>query len=134
MHDAFLAVCAQVETPVVRTLINGAPAPELPNRTGGGGRPGENTSDITCFVARAAVSNATSVRFTSLAGTDAEISVQSSYLPPADFIIQYARIMLDLLSTIFQEVLQLPVARLCLVYMTTIRADTAVAVRTAWTC
>ena len=47
---------ASVETPTVR--IKGQQAADLPNRTGGGGRPGENTSDITCLVAQMAADSA----------------------------------------------------------------------------
>ena len=123
---------ASVETPVVRILGNGSP--KLPNRTGGGGRPGENVSDITVLVARMAADEAKPFPLRSMAGKKFELRVQQSYHPKpptkqlASFIVAHSGILYDLLQLVLNEILCLPKkVKLQLVYMTTIRADTAVA-------
>ena len=123
---------ASVETPVVR--ISGNSAPQLPNRTGGGGRPGENVSDITVLVAKMAADEAKPFPLRSMAGKKFELRVQQSYQPKAPskhlagFIVAYSAILYDLLQLVLNEILRLPKKMtLQLVYMTTIRADTAVA-------
>jgi hypothetical protein len=114
----------------VRTTLaggGGGGGGALPNRTGGGGRPGENVSDITCLVAMTAAANALPVPLASPAGASTQLYVQSNYQPAEPFMLKFAGILHDLLSTIFMEVLLLPPELLRLVYMTTIRADTAIA-------
>jgi hypothetical protein len=124
---------ASVETPVVRIAGNKA-AVELPNRTGGGGRPGENVSDITVLVAKMAADRAKPYPLRSIANQKFELRVQESYRPKppetrlADFITSHAAILYDLMQVVMAEILKLPKKmKLQLVYMTTIRADTAVA-------
>eukprot|EP01052_Picozoa_sp_SAG31_P024616 SAG31_NODE_2108_length_6427_cov_7.816688_2_plen_856_part_00 len=123
---------ASVETPVVRILGNGAPA--LPNRTGGGGRPGENVSDITVLVAKMAADEAKPFPLRSMGGQTFELRVQKSYHPKpptndlAGFIVAHSAILYDLLQLVLDQILCLPkTIKLQLVYMTTMRADTAVA-------
>jgi len=107
---------ASVETPVVR--ITGPPGTPgtgaLPNRTGGGGRPGENVSDITVLVAKMAAESAAPFSARSPAGKKYELCVQDEYKPKppakhlAEFITSHAGILHDLLVTILSEILQLP--------------------------
>lgn len=84
-------------------------------------------SDITCLVAMTAATNALPVPLASPAGASTQLYVQSNYQPAEPFMLKFAGILHDLLSTIFMEVLLLPPELLRLVYMTTIRADTAIA-------
>ena len=106
----------------------------LPNRTGGGGRPGENVSDITVLVAKMAAENGAAFPCRSVGGAEFTLHVQESYQPKppetelAPFIVAHAAVLYDLLRTVTRRVLQLPDSMpIRLVYMTTIRADTAVA-------
>ena len=69
------------------------------------------------------------VALTSPAGASTQLHVQSNYQPAKPFMLKFAGILYDLLSMIFAEVLLLPRELLRLVYMTTIRADTAIAGR-----
>ena len=129
---------ASVETPTVR-VTGGGPKDVIPNRTGGGGRPGENVSDITCLVAQMAADNATPFALTAAAGLPTgeaktfELHVQESYQPKppatalAPFIVAHAALLHKLVRLICGRILRLPQQTATkLVYMTTIRADTAV--------
>ena len=124
---------ASVETPTVR-VVGGGEKPALPNRTGGGGRPGENVSDITCLVAQAAADSAEPFPLRAASGSKQfALHVQESYKPRppatalAPFIVAHAVLLHQLLEVICDRILQLPATMpFKLVYMTTIRADTAV--------
>ena len=107
---------ASVETPTVR--ITGPPGTlgtaALPNRTGGGGRPGENVSDITVLIAKMAVESAAPFPMRSAAGKKFELCVQDEYKPKppakhlAEFITSHAGVLHDLLMTVMTDILRLP--------------------------
>ena len=111
-----------------------APPPSPATAPRGGGRPGENVSDITVLVAKMAAENGAAFPCRSVGGAEFTLHVQESYQPKppetelAPFIVAHAAVLYDLLRTVTQRVLQLPDSMpIRLVYMTTIRADTAVA-------